>query len=164
MNTLAIDPGPTDSAYVVWNGVAILDKGIVPSTAILAVINTMGTLSAMEPEKQFAVVCERVACYGMPVGKEVFETCFYSGRYWERADAEHLKFFLVPRLEVKMHLCGQARAKDGNISQALKDRFGDKGTKAAPGLTYGLSADMWQAFALAVTFNDSPALLKYQMH
>lgn len=158
MNTLAIDPGPSDSAFVIWNGVAIIEKGIVPSKDILPVINTYGI------QLNCSVVCERVACYGMPVGKEVFETCFYSGRYWEKAVTSYLKFFLVPRLEVKMHLCGQARAKDGNISQALKDRFGDKGTKAAPGLTYGLSADMWQAFALAVTFNDSPALLKYQMH
>jgi hypothetical protein len=66
----------------------------------------------------------------------------------------------VERREVKLHLCGQARAKDSNIIQALKDRFGDKGTKNKPGLTYGMRKDLWQAFALAVTCMDKPELIK----
>jgi hypothetical protein len=108
----------------------------------------------------FPVVCERVECYGMPVGREVFETCFWTGRFWEATQRLDVEFHLVPRREVKLHLCGQARAKDSNIRQALVDRFGGKGTKSAPGLTYGMKADLWQAFALAVTCMDNPNLLK----
>jgi len=60
-------------------------------------------------------------------------------------------------MAVKMHLCGQARAKDANIRQALIDRFGGAaaiGRKAAPGPLYGISGDVWQALGLAVTWWD----------
>ncbi len=59
-----------------------------------------------------------------------------------------------------MHLCGSPRAKDPNVTQALVDRFArgetnyGKGTKKSPGFFYGFSADMWQAYALAVTYLD----------
>lgn len=98
------------------------------------------------------VVIERVACYGMSVGAEVFDTVFFSGQL-----AQRLRRLAVNRVErrvVKMHLCGTMRAKDSNIIQALKDRFGDKGTKPNPGFFYGFSKDIWQAFALAVAWVD----------
>jgi hypothetical protein len=41
------------------------------------------------------------------------------------------------------------------LIRVLKDRFGEKGTKKNPGLTYGLIADMWQAFAIAVMAYDN---------
>jgi len=61
-----------------------------------------------------------------------------------------------------MNLCGVMKAKDGNIRQALIDRFpatgGGKipqiGTKAKPGPLYGFSRDKWAALAVAVTFQD----------
>jgi hypothetical protein len=64
---------------------------------------------------------------------------------------------------VKMHLCGNTRAKDGNIRQALLDRFGPGkaiacGTKKQPGPLYGVSKDVWQALALAVTWSDQQIL------
>lgn len=145
-NLLAIDPGPSRSAVVHWDGQRILFAEILDNHAALNLL----TFSATP-----AVYCERVESYGMAVGREVFETCFWTGRFWDRCKGS---FHLVPRREVKLHLCGQTRAKDSNIIQALKDRFGDKGTKKAPGLTYGLKADLWQAFALAVTCGDLPEL------
>jgi hypothetical protein len=48
-----------------------------------------------------------------------------------------------------MHHCGNMRAKDKNIIQALKDKYGEKGTKADPGFFYGISSHVWQAFAVA---------------
>lgn len=100
------------------------------------------------------VVCEMVACYGMAVGKEVFETCVWIGRFWQSADYELKPFYRLKRLDVKLHMCGQPRAKDANIRQALVDKFGGKGTKKNPGPTYGISADVWQALALAVTWAE----------
>lgn len=148
---LAIDPGNIESAYVVWNGNIITDKAKISNWELLPLISGFGGTH---------VVCERIASYGMPVGREVFETCFWSGRFWDQAVMNGLQYSFVERRHVKLHLCGQARAKDSNIIQALKDRFGDKGTKANPGLTYGLKADIWQAFALAVTCFDQPELMK----
>lgn len=38
MTTFAIDPGPVESAYVIWDGERILEKGKVPSERVLPLI------------------------------------------------------------------------------------------------------------------------------
>lgn len=97
------------------------------------------------------MVIEQMACYGMAVGKEVFDTVFWSGRFAQAYGGCHL---LKPRGEVKMHLCHSMRAKDANIRQALIDRFGPVGTKNNPGVLYGIKSHLWSALALAVTVHD----------
>ena len=62
---------------------------------------------------------------------------------------------MLPRRAVKLALCGDSRARDANIRQALIDRFGGSaavGRKAAPGPLYGISRDVWSALAIAVTY------------
>jgi len=144
MTTFAIDPGPVESAYVIWDGERILEKGKVPSERVLPLIGMN--------DGDCRIVCEMIACYGMAVGAEVFETCVWIGRYLEKAQGDMAR---IKRGEVKMHLCHSMKAKDSNIRQALIDRFGAPGTKKAPGLTFGLSGDMWAAFAVAVTYHDN---------
>lgn len=139
---VAIDPGPKESALVIWNGKHIQTAVKEPNDDIRF---------RLSERYHRDVVCERVESYGMAVGREVFETCFWTGRFWEASAGG---FLLVPRREVKLHVCGRPQAKDANIRQALIDRFGAKGTKKDPGLTYQLKADTWQAFALAVTTFD----------
>ena len=101
-------------------------------------------------------VIEMVASYGMAVGKEVFETCVWIGRFDEAAGGAAL----VYRRDIKLHHCGSSNAKDSNIRQALVDRFTPgapnhgKGTLKAPGWFHGFSADVWQAMALAVYAAD----------
>lgn len=92
---------------------------------------------------------EMVASYGMPVGKEVFETCVWIGRFIQASTAPNT-ITRYTRNEVKMHFCQNTRAKKANVNQALIDRFGKKGTKKNPGITYGLKDHTWDAFALAV--------------
>ena len=94
---------------------------------------------------------EQIRGYGMIVGAEVFDTCFWSGRFVEAWSG---KFDLIPRRDVKLHLCGSSRAKDSNVRQAVIDRVGPQGTKKAPGPTYGIKADEWAALALALTWWD----------
>jgi hypothetical protein len=96
---------------------------------------------------------EMIACYGMPVGAEVFETCIWIGRFIERWGSHA---FYIYRKDVKLHLCGQARAKDANVRQALIDRYGSSqkkaiGTKKAPGPLYGISSHVWSALGVAIT-------------
>jgi hypothetical protein len=106
------------------------------------------------------VVIEMISSYGMPVGKEVFETVFWIGRYYELADLHLDNVDRVYRKDVKMHLCNSTRAKDGNISQALRDRFAynvpnrGKGYKKSPAFFYGFRDDIWQAYALGVCYLD----------
>jgi len=156
MRILAIDPGPVQSAYVVWDGVKLEPPAdefgefyggyeILPNEELQSFL-------VNESHRWDYVVIEKVACYGMAVGENVFETVFWTGKFCGWMVAEDA--IRMPRKDVKMHLCGSMRAKDSNIRQALIDRFGPPGTKKAPGLTYGLKKDLWQAFALAVTYYD----------
>lgn len=98
------------------------------------------------------MVIERIKSYGMTVADDIFETVFWSGRFFE-VWALHRRY-RIPRMDVKVHICHDSRARDSNIRQALIDRFGKPGIKKNPGVTYGLKKDMWQAFALAVTAWD----------
>lgn len=148
MNILAIDPGPTESAYVKLDQLCkelIVEIRKVSNDEMLHVIGN----SFFEN-----LVIEKVACMGMAVGEDVLETVFWSGRFrqiWKRS------FHRIKRHEIKMHLCGNMRAKDGNIRQALIDRFGPPGTKKNRGATHGISGDMWSALAVGVTFLDKQA-------
>ena len=154
---LAIDPGPTMSAWVVYDPA---EKRIV--------------WHAKQDNEQFlheelgvfadnchSLAIEMIASYGMAVGADVFETCVWIGRYHQRwlDNGTVAPVQRVFRRDVKMHLCGSARAKDANIRAALIDRFGPGkekaiGTKKAPGPLYGVKADVWAALAVAITFAE----------
>ena len=104
------------------------------------------------------VVIEKIESYGMAVGAEVFDTVWWAGRFAEAAS--RVPVVMLPRPAVKLALCGDSRAKDANIRQALIDRFGGSnavGRKAAPGPLYGISRDVWSALAIAVTYADQRA-------
>ena len=100
------------------------------------------------------VVIEKIESYGMAVGAEVFDTVFWAG--WFAEAVHRVPVVLLPRRAVKLALCGDSRAKDANIRQALLDRFGGSaavGRKASPGPLYGISRDVWSALAIAVTYS-----------
>ncbi len=143
MRILSIDPGPIESGLVVWDGKSILYKEIIDNEKII-----LEDLPLLEAD---ILIVEQIKSYGMSVSDSVFDTVFWTGRFIQAWRGEWKR---VPRREVKMHLCGSMRAKDSNIRQALVDRFGVPGKKKAPGLTYGLKKDLWQAFALAVFWMD----------
>ncbi len=142
---LAIDPGTTESAYVVIEGGAIVENRKFRNDDMLSMLGARcGHITGH-------LAVEMVASYGMPVGAEVFETVLWIGRFIQAWQGGYTKVY---RRDVKLHLCGSARAKDGNIRQALLDRFGAPGTKKNPGATYGISGDVWSALAVAVTYLD----------
>lgn len=145
---IAIDPGTHESALVIWDGERVVNATISPNA------NLLDYLRIDAP--QVPIACEMVACYGMAVGAEVFETCLTIGRIQEIwTEAKMQPFRLVYRREVKMHLCGTMKAKDANIRQALIDRFGPVGTKKNPGKLYGIRSHLWAALAVAVTAHDT---------
>lgn len=145
---LAIDPGPKQSAYAVLNReLEPIDFGIVDNEELI------NKLQWIRVTADYFVI-EMVASYGMAVGKEVFETVFWIGRFWEAAADYQDKRGFIYRKDVKMNLCGSMRAKDANVRQALIDRFGEVGTKKKPGWFYGVSKDVWSAIAVGVTYAD----------
>ena len=139
---LAIDPGPESSALVRWDGSALSLKEYADNSEILALLRA-------HADRGELLAIEQVASYGMPVGAEVFETVYWSGRFAEAYGAERVQ--RIPRLQVKLHLCHDSRAKDSNIRKALIDRFGPPGTKKQQRTLYGVTGDLWAALALAVT-------------
>jgi hypothetical protein len=152
MKLLAIDPGNIESAYVVIDGnYRPLEFGKEHNSEILEIIDTWrGDVDYM--------AIEMIASYGMGVGASVFDTCVWIGRFTERAGR---KVEYIYRGDVKMNLCHTKKAKDGNIIRALADRFAygqpnyGKGTKHNKGCFYGFAADIWQAYAVAVTYLDT---------
>jgi hypothetical protein len=157
---LGIDPGTTESAYVLYDKQKCIPShfGKIPNAELLAKINEM-------PRKGRNMVIEMVASYGMPVGKTTFETVLWIGRFIEawcnKPDASPARK-LYRKSESCMHLCNNVRAKDANITAAICDRYGGsvkaaKGTKKNPGPLYGFSGDVWQAMGVAITASETRA-------
>lgn len=144
---IAIDPGPESSAVVVWDGTRphLYEEMIN--------FDLLEWVRHDAPNVEMAV--EMIACYGMPVGAETFETCLLIGRLQEIWITQGNPFQLVYRKDVKMHICGTMKAKDGNIRQALIDKLGVVGTKKNPGPLYGISNHLWSALAVAVTAQET---------
>lgn len=146
---LAIDPGTTESGWCIYHKGAVIGSGVSPNAEMLQRIQ----ISLAD-----RLCIEMIASYGMAVGREVFETCVWIGRF-QQTFRDPEKVELVYRREVKLHLCGTAKAKDANVRQALLDSFprtgGGKtpqiGTKGQPGPLYGVSSHAWAALGVAVT-------------
>lgn len=152
MRVLAIDPGNQQSAVVLYNTEtwAVEASSIKPNSKMLETVS-------LHVGDHLAI--EMVASYGMAVGKTVFETVYWIGRFCQAwGGDEGTNYTRVYRPDVKMHLCKSMRAKDANIRQALIDRYDPTGggavpqigTKKQPGPLYGMSKDKWSALAVAV--------------
>jgi hypothetical protein len=144
---LAIDPANIESAYV------IMDNDYKPLEIGKVENDMLSQILSKNRDYVDEVVIEMIASYGMSVGKTVFDTCVWIGRFTEIAGAEKTKY--VYRKDVKMNLCNSMRAKDTNIRQALIDRFGVVGVKKDKGFFYGFKADIWAAYAVGVTYLDT---------
>jgi hypothetical protein len=146
---LALDPGPTQTGYCFYDGVCVLACGVLPNDEMLEVVHGTGN---------GRLAIEMIASYGMAVGREVFETCVWIGRF-QQAWRSPEDVELVYRKDVKLHLCGTNKAKDANVRQALLDLFPrtgggatpQVGTKGKPGPLYGISTHAWPALGVAIT-------------
>lgn len=147
----AVDPGQTESGWVLFNKQRVVNSGYWFNDRVLAFIKT-GDFDVL--------ALETITSYGMPVGREIFDTCIWIGRFIQYCNDCHNKIEvkLVPRRDVKTWLCGTPTAKDSNVRAALLEIFPGTGggavpqvgTRGEPGPLYGVSGDIWQALALAV--------------
>jgi hypothetical protein len=149
---IAIDPGPAESAYVVYDAKTREVKARKAPNAEVAEF----CCAADTRYLSFRLVIEQVCSYGMAVGADVFETVYWSGVFAASYGINHTD--RIPRKTIVTNLCGSARAKDSNVRQAILDRFGGKaaaiGNKKQPGPLYGISGDCWQALACGLTWID----------
>lgn len=152
MIIVAIDPGFRQSAIVSFDGERVVDYEIVDNEVVLT------RLESLKAFPNLRLVIEQISMGGMIAGAEVFETCFWSGRFAEMWSPQ--RWDRIKRKDVKLHLCGNVRAKDSNVRQALLDRFGPGreiaiGTVKKQGPLYGISSHCWAALAVAVTWWDT---------
>lgn len=155
---LGIDPGPSLSGYVEFDGTRVRDAGVVDNGSLLLWLQT----KMYGPET--AVVIERIVGMGQMVGRTTFETAFWSGRFYEAAYAANCAVIArVPRTDVKMWLCGKTSVKDKDVRAALLTRFGNppRGTAAKPGPLYAVTSHAWAALAVAVTWWDKTGIARH---
>lgn len=154
---LAFDPGDQFTAYcLIDDDRRPVEHGKVQNEEALRYL--YGRFD--EETKLETVVIEMVASYGMAVGKSVFETCVMIGRLTEAAKTIGVPVDYIYRMEEKVTICHDSKAKDSNIRQALIDRFAQhdlkngKGTKKDPDWFYGFAKDVWQSYAVGIAWLD----------
>ncbi len=151
MSILAIDPGPQQSAYVEWENNQIRESGIVSNSELLTHIEGYAEVCS-DP----VLVIEGMQSYGSIIGKSTIDTLIWVGRFveaWHQLTTKEPA--LITRPTIKAHICGNAKANDSNVREALMDRIGPQGMKRAPGPTYGIKTHLWAALALAIYAHDT---------
>ena len=157
MKILAIDPGNIESGYatIQMPDFKLINFGKVNNEDLLGMLEEWDMIDGSID----AIAIEMVASYGMAVGKSVFDTCVWIGRFVQALANDGVDY--VYRKDEKMCLCGSMKAKDSNIRQALIDRYAKhdfkngKGVKNNPDTFYGVSKDVWQAIAVGVTYYEN---------
>ncbi len=155
MRIAAIDPGTDQSGFVTleFPSLKVLDKDFIRNEQLLAFIRST------QPDWFNVLIIERIEHYGMRVGREVFDTCYWSGKFAEAYYPGRVE--MVSARETRIILCGTARAKKSEVHQAVRDWMAVfhkvqvkqlKGTKKNPGPLYGFSNHMWSALGLIVTY------------
>ena len=106
------------------------------------------------------VVIERIVLHGN-AGTTTEVTCEEVGRLSMLADLRKIPTTFIKRSEEKSALCkGFKKKNDTTIRRALINRFArfdmksGKGTATKKDFFYGFHDDVWQAFAVAVTWHD----------
>ncbi len=165
---VCIDPGPEQSALLGYDTEKreVLYAEIIENAAVMKELfhpsreSKTGITGGnfIWPHQWFShLIIESLACFGMPVGSEIFETAYAIGDFRTIWGGD---VTLMPRTTVKAHLCNSSRAKDANVRQVLIDRFGPGkelaiGKKSAPGPLFGIVSHSWSALALAVTYSET---------
>ena len=145
---LAIDPGSKESGYVVWNvgQQAPEEMGHIHNITLLDFCRRW-------PENE-PMAIEQIRGYGIVAGDDTFDTCQWVGRFEEAHKRNGGIVYMLPRKDIKRHLCGNTTTNDKYIRQALIDRLGEPGTKKNPGTLYGIAGHLWAALAVAVVCAD----------
>lgn len=139
MKIVGIDPGPGSEhhAFVLWD--TETDQ-IQKATAV----DCEGAVTVMETMSPIGAI----------LAKTTIDTIFESGRLFENLTSAGFDVRVMTRRDVKREIIGSVSGKDRDVSNALIERFGDKGTKKAPGKLFGISGHHLAALAVAVAFYD----------
>ena len=154
---MSIDPGSEQSAFVLIdtlnNEPLFFDK-----------LYNDEMLMILENRKYEKLVIEMISSYGMKVGSSVFETCVWVGRFIQKAVERGIPYEIIYRKDVKKHFGVKAKKDmpnaDSQIRSELIKRYAKFDFKNGKGVAndqdtfYGFKADIWQAYALGITYLD----------
>ena len=153
---LGIDPGCELSAYCLcdYDTLKPKDFGKVTNAELIDKVITLINDNAMQ-----VVAVELIQSYGMAVGKEVFETCYFIGKLCDRIERNTSikQIRRIYRKDEKLAICGNLKANDTIIRHTLIDMFAQhdlkngKGTKGNKDWFWNFKADVWSAYAIAYT-------------
>lgn len=134
---LAIDPGSEESGWVEFILKDVKTLTSEPPIIVTAFGKTKNTelrkkirehTVAAKPYRGMLCI-EMPRAQGMAVANEVFQACVEVGRFLQTWGGTSWSYIF--RADVKLTVCGSARAKDGNVRQSLIDIWG--GEKKAMG-------------------------------
>lgn len=161
-----LDPGTTKSALLVLDCETRVVRRckIASNEEIRREVYALADESLESTEKGTLVI-EKIENYGSVIGASILDTAVWIGRFFECywIHSGGLEAALLPRRQVRLHLCGTMRAGDPEVRQQLIDRWGGErsmavGTKNVPGPLYGVKSHLWSALALAVTYDECRGL------
>lgn len=164
MIVCGIDPGPIESAYVLWDGERIRKFGNIKNADLLSAMRTragregiFGILDGIAGGIDILAI-EQIRGFGVMASDALFDTCCFSGMLCE-AFGEHRTAW-IPRKKAAAHICGVGGiSKDQFVREALIARFGGKdkaiGKKSNPGPLYGITGHLLPALAVALTYFDT---------
>ena len=153
---IGIDPGPTNSAYVVIDdsynintqGLKVIAKGWVPNAELEKLLEK-------ESNPKHSLAIEFIQSYGASVGQSVFLTCYWVGVFSKAFNVKK-NTRLYARPSILSHITGGIRSKGKKqVRQSMMVRFG--GTKKGEPL-HGITNHIWDAVAVVVYHIDGALL------
>jgi hypothetical protein len=149
-----IDPGPRTSGYAKMR---ITPEGVLVDQAVSAFDNEafIGTplVAPHEVDSSWAVIEGIQNSYGHSVGRDVMDTVWWAGRFYQFFLGLNLPTGRPTRQQVLRSFFGQVpKGSDSKVREFLLDRFGGKsvaiGKKKTPGPLYSVTGHAWQALGL----------------
>lgn len=152
MRILAIDPGSTESGWLILNDGVIQNFGKHLNENMITNFSCYG-------EGIDITVIEEIKGFGRIASKYEFEAAFWSGRFYQKANGS---VKLVSRPEIRKHWLGKRNGNDAMVREALINHFGGpvkiptKGKAKnpfklePPEVLRGITKDCWSALAIAL--------------
>lgn len=152
MRILAIDPGTTESAFVVFDTCdakrPLKEYGYFANDVVL------NEYVRQTRFYDWLAIEQPQMCWAKKVPGKLVADLLTTREWVGRFDAMH-DAQLVPARSIRKVVCGNAKAADKDVRAALVKRFGEPGTKKKPGPLYGIASHLWSALAIAVYVYDT---------
>lgn len=144
VHVLALDPGNTETGYVVWDGEKILMAGKFDNEIMRRIV---ARLAADEETTHLAI--ETIVHVHKGAGVEVMHTADWTGRFhevWEMMKTDDKPSAIrISRVKAASYVCGTNATNDAAVLKALKKRFGN----------LAITGDCWAALAVGVCAFES---------